>query len=401
MGQLDNFLTYVREFTADHQLAAILAGAVVALLLTSLVAAQIWAGYRGRSLSARASIGFAAVQAGVAFVTITGVYELWEEKVQVPQIEAALIATLIEAVTWAAVAMIFVHGSSEGTVGFGDAGPLFWMSVIGGGLMAIAGSSTLAIALARTVVVVLGANMWYLRLRQATRRPTTRKTKWTITPRQFVIRRGWLAADDGDVIHSSREWQVRTLARAIRRRDVGGPVAKWLGKRAIIQVMESGDADMVRQAQARYALARVLDDDLSTGSHSMTKAIEAAREALYPPPVPDRPAAPSAPPAAAVTAPAERAPQADVPAEPVRTERPAQRTVAATAARSDRAQADQLKRRAVREALAALSADPPREITGKQLGEKFAMSPEWGRLRIVEARSQIQPVAQVNGHVAE
>lgn len=359
-----------------HRTMATIGGIAAAVLILSLVAGQAWGAYRGRTLAVRASVGFAVVQTGVAYVTITGVYGFWAHAVGMPAAEAALIAVFIEAVTWAAVGMIFAYGAEEDSQGPGPAGALFWWSVAGGGVMAVLGSPSLAVAAGRAVVVALGGMMWHLRIRQRTRRAVARAaTRLTVTPRQIMLRTGLLIADDADVIQTSYEWQVRQLARAVRRAAAGRPVSRWRGQRTIVRVMESGNAAMVRDAQSRYALARVLQDDLTDGSPSMTRAIEAARDLLYPQthPIPD-----TQPPIVPLTRPtAHRS-------------RPAVRTAAATAARTDPASAATRKADAVRVAQQALASNTA--LTGKDLGDRFGLGEEWGRQRLIEAR------AATNGH---
>jgi hypothetical protein len=394
MSKMPDWVGTVTAWAADNRPLVITGGVILGVLILSLVAAQVWGSYRGRSLSTRASIGFGIVQSGVAYVTITGVYEFWADKVKMPVPEAILIATLIEAVTWAAVGMIFVHGATPGSVGLGDAGPLFWLSTGGGGIMAIIGSADPTIALGRAVVVVLGCAMWYLRLRMRTNRATSRKpTRWRATPRQWAINRGWLIADESDVVQSPKEWKEMALSRAVRQAASGRWPTAWLGKRAIQRVMESGDVKMVRAAQQRYALSRVLQDSLTEGSDELEEAIAAARLALYPPTTADpEPAAGSAPEPEPTPAPAPPA----TPRRQRQTARPTSRTAAASAARAEQ-NAASLKRRAVDEAVEALR--DGRVPTGKEWGERYDKGDEWGRLRLREAQKLVSP--EVNGHAPE
>lgn len=378
---MNEWIVWATEIYNTYRPAVYLAAGLAAVALLSLTGWQVWSAYHGRTFSARASLGFAVVQTGVAYVTITGVYGFWTHRVDLPPAEAALFAAFIEAVTWAAVGMIFAHGAEPGTTGAGPAGPLFWGSVVGGGVMAVVGSPSLAVATGRTVVVVLGAMMWHLRIRQRTRRATERKaTRWTITPRQLLLRSGWLIADDGDVVQSPWEWRVRQLARAVRRSADGNLLTRRLGQRAIQRVMESGDTQMVREARHRYALGRVLQDDLSPDSESMARSIEAARAALYPstpPPPPDNPE-PSAP--------DKSEPPKRRPAGPRRTA-PNSRTAAAMAARSDATAAQELRATAVSWAIDRLRTG--RILTGAAIAAEFDRSEEWGRKRLGEARDRL------------
>jgi hypothetical protein len=166
-----------------HPAVTAVAAVTALLIVASLIVVQAVAARRGRGLTFRASVGFTVVQAGVAYVTITGVYQFWAHRVGMPWPEAALIAAFIEAVTWAAVSMIFVHGAKPGSTGTGEAGPLFWTAVVGGGMQAVIGAPTWPVALGRIVVVVIGANMWWLRIRLRTRPAVTRRrTRLTVTP---------------------------------------------------------------------------------------------------------------------------------------------------------------------------------------------------------------------------
>lgn len=379
-------INHVLAWFAAHRALGITGAALIGLVIIGAVTAQVVAGYRGRTLSARASLGFSVVQAGVAYVTITGVYEFWARRVGMPTVESAFIAGFIEAVTWAAVGMIFAHGATPNSHGTGPAGNVFWTSIIGGGLMAICGAPTFAVALGRIVVVTLGANMWWLRIRLKTRRPLRAATRFRITPRQVAIRLGWLAADDEDVVESSREWEIRRLTRAIRRKANGRGPTRWAGGRAIQRVMEAGDVDMVREAQGRYALQTILGDDLKPDSESMVQAIAAARAALYPPPAPEP--APVLPPE-----------QADPPAPVPARRRPApSRTSAASAARNDTANAAKVKAAAVEYAHSVIVLDggliDGRPISGRAVGSHFGMGEEWGRKCLVEARNQVETERQ-------
>lgn len=379
-------LTVLITWINTHRGLAIAVAVALTATILAIVTIRIVAFYRGRSLSARASIGFAVVQAGVAYVTITGVYEFWAHVVGLPAWDAAGIAVFIEAVTWAAVAMIFDHGGKAGTVGFGDAAGLFWLSILGGGVMAIAGSGSIRVAVGRAVVVVLGAAMWHLRLRQRTRRSAT-PSRWVNPFKQALMASGWLIPGEQDVTATPREWQVRRLTRAIRRTQAPRPWV-WIGKRTIQRIMDAGDADMVQQAQHRYALQHVLASEIRPDSPSMAAAIVAARAALEPAPVPGQPVEPPPPNPSAAASPAESS-------AVVRRTPPNHRTALA------RPRADEAGQRRLAEAAAEAAlrgggslADPAEPLTGKALGARFGRGEEWGRIRIREARGR---VGSVNG----
>jgi hypothetical protein len=160
-------------------------------------------------------------------------------------------------------------------------------------------------------------------------------------------------------------------------------VARWWGGRTIQRVVETGDAAMVRDAQARYALGRVLQDDLAADSPSMRLAMQAARDALYPPtPTPDPTPTPVVPPAPPAPRPTRQAP-----AKPARTS-------AAGVARSDPAGAAQLRATAMDWARDRLRNG--HAVTGRQIADEFGKGEEWGRQRLGEARDRMH--GSPNGH---
>ena len=255
---------------------AVALGAVLVFVLRSL---------RGRDLNAKASIGFGVVQIGLAFITITGVYEFFHRLLDMPWVEAALLAAVIEGCVWAAIGMIYAYGKErerDGTpvnVGFGPAGPFFWVTVMGGGLLAILGSETGPVAIGRVVVVVLGAYMWYLRLLQVTRRSTT-PSRWRWTPRACLLAVGAIVPGDEDVKNEAREWQVRKLARAIRWANSRQPW-RWLGERAIMRGAEQAPEDVIAEARRRYAVLHVTRQQVKPTAPVMAALIESVeREAL-------------------------------------------------------------------------------------------------------------------------
>jgi hypothetical protein len=373
----------ITAWIGEHVAVSITIAAAVALAVLAAIGMQAWAAYRGRSLTARASAFFGVVQTGVAFVTITGVYEFWADVVKVNPVEAAGIAVFIEAVTWAAVADIFVHGADKTTTGIGRSGPLFWSAIVGGGLMAIIGSDDPGTAVGRTVVVALGAMMWHVRIRQRTR-PKAGQGRWANPFKTFALRQGWMIADDTDLTQTSREWQVRTLTRAINKVARSGRVhtiTRMAGERTIRRVMEAGDAAMVRDARDRYALQEVLRKEITPTSTSMSAAIDAARLALYPPSAPPQGEEPPAPPPAEVAPKLRPKAPRRVPAPP------APRTSAAAAARQDPEATEALRERATSEAMEALAKGDA--LTSKGWGLKYGKGEEWGRQRLADARKRL------------
>lgn len=390
---MPDWVNTVAAWMDANRAIAVTVAVTLGLIVLSVAGSQVWAAYRGRSLTARASAGFAIVQAGVAYVTITGVYEFWAHRVDLPTWDAIGIALIIEAVTWAAVADIFVHGAGRDpagkpNTGLGRSGPLFWASVTGGGVMAVVGSVSGAVAVGRSVVVVLGATMWYVRIMQRTRRRDG-QGRWANPVKTTLLNWGWMISGDKDVTQTSREWDTRILARAIWQAAEGRRLGRTLGKRRIRRVLESGDVAMVQAAQQRYALQRLLRDELSPDTPSMAAAIEAVRAALTPPPTPEPAPVPEPP-----TTPGNGA---EAPPEPPR------RQVSARKRRTppDKPGGDAT---AVRERAVAAAVDDIRNgaaPTGRTLGERFGYGDEWGRQRLTEARARIGSVVPdpaVNGH---
>src|SRR5690606_6900176 len=124
----------------------------VALLLLAALAVRQW---RRRDCSAKASLGFGLVQAGVTYAVVLGVYEFAAIRLGMPVVEAVVLAVIVEAATWVAVGLVASH-ARKGGVGFGPGGPFFWVAVLGGGTLAVAGSTSAATAVGRAVIVALG-----------------------------------------------------------------------------------------------------------------------------------------------------------------------------------------------------------------------------------------------------
>ncbi|SCL21358.1 hypothetical protein [Micromonospora aurantiaca (nom. illeg.)] len=273
----------------DHPTEMIGIGGAVGVLVLALLVVWVVKALRGQDLNAKASIGFGVVQAGVAFITITGVYEFFRRALDMPEVEAGLLAGFIEACVWAAVGMIYAHGKGTTTdkdgvehpnEGFGPAGGFFWTTVTGGGLLAILGSESPTVAVGRIVVVVLGSYMWYLRLVQVTTR-TGKKTRWRWTPKRAFLAMGALAPEDEDVDDDNREWQVRQLARAIRWSNGRWPF-RWLGERSMVKRAETTKEDVLAEARRRYAAAHVMKTSASPDSEVMTAIIDSVQKAQQP-----------------------------------------------------------------------------------------------------------------------
>ncbi|WP_152748295.1 hypothetical protein [Micromonospora sp. RV43] len=279
----------VWSWITDHPDEMLWVGIGVGALVLVLVVVGVIRALRGQNLNAKASIGFGVVQAGVAFITITGVYEFFRRTLNMPEVEAGLLAGFIEACVWAAVGMIYAHGKGttkdkEGVeqpnAGFGPAGGFFWTTVTGGGLLAILGSENGSVAVGRVVVVVLGSYMWYLRLLQVTTR-TGKKTQWRWTPKRAFLAIGAMAPEDEDVDDENREWQVRQLARAIRWSNGRWPF-RWLGERSMVKRAETTREDVLAEARRRFAAAHVMKTSVKPTSEVMKTVITSVEKAQQP-----------------------------------------------------------------------------------------------------------------------
>lgn len=279
------------SWVAEHRLAV--AVTAVAAVLLAVAVALIARAWRRRDMVAKQVIGFAVVQAGVTFILITGVYEFFEGLLNLPVAEAAILAVFLEAATWAAVGFIYGHGKSyvvgedgikRPAVGFGKAGPFFWFSVAGGGVIAVLGSTAIPIAIGRTVIVGIGAYMWYLQLLRFTRpKPKKKDTEWNWTLTRFLVFVGIKKPSALDIQNHPREWEVRRLARAIRLANGSWPL-KWFGRRLLVRHGEAAAPDVIVEARSRWAAAYVLVEQVSPDSEVMKQAIKAATDAATAPP---------------------------------------------------------------------------------------------------------------------
>jgi hypothetical protein len=284
-------LETVLSWVAEHPLAVAVAATAAILLATA--AALIARAWRRRDMVAKQVIGFAVVQAGVTFIVITGVFEFFEGLVDMPVPEAAIVAVFLEAATWAAVGFIYGHGKSyvvgedgikRPAVGFGKAGPFFWFSVAGGGVLAVLGSASIPIAVGRGVIVGFGAFMWFLQLERFTRpKPKKKDTEWNWTLTRFLVFVGIKKPSALDIRNHPREWEVRRLARAIRLANGSWPL-KWYGRRSLIRYGEAAAPDVIAEARNRWATAYVLVEQVAPTSEVMKQAIKAATEVATAPP---------------------------------------------------------------------------------------------------------------------
>ncbi len=255
---------------------------VIAAVALVAIAIKIW---RGKSANFKKTLGFGVVQAGVTYAIVQGVYEFWRIRVGMPEHESAVQAVFFEAATWGAVGFIVAHGRKPGSVGFGDAAGFFWFTIAGGGALAVLGATDWKLATGRVVVVLFGAFMWYLQLRQVTRRAEG-KTRWRWTPERLWVALGAktpIAKDDQDR-DDERDWMVARIARAIRwsnSRWVKGwrtPLAMF-GGRSLTKLGEQTTPDVIAEARLRYAFAHVLVDQVAPDSEVMLATIEAVKAA--------------------------------------------------------------------------------------------------------------------------
>lgn len=249
----------------------IVATAVAVLGTAAIVLWSLW-----RRANAKKTIGFAVVQAGVTYAVITGVYEFFHLRLDMPVIEAILLAIFIEGAVWGAVGFIVAHGRSQKT-GFGDAGGLFWFAQTGGGLLAVLGSPSTAVAIGRVVIVALGGYMWYIQLLQVTQR-SGKPARWRWTPKRLLLAVGALAPEDNDIEDEAREWQVRRIARAMRWANSRWPWT-WLGGRALARRAETTTEDVLSEARRRFAAAWVLREQSKVTSETMSAVVDEAERA--------------------------------------------------------------------------------------------------------------------------
>jgi hypothetical protein len=252
---------------------AVTAVAVLAALAVLTTAAVR---LRGRSLSVKKTIGTAAVQAIVAWIVITGVVAYCTRVMHMPTWPEAYISALgIIACTWAGAGRVVAHGLQPRSAGWGKAGPFFWGSVAIGGVLAVLGSETVALALGRACLIVLDAWLWYLQLSEVTTRGTSR---WRWTPTRFLVAIG-ARHPDGSAVEDSDAWIIAKLVRATRRRNSRYWPWSAIGKRTLDRLGDRVDEKTMARAMRRYAAGRVLVDQTATDSPLMNAAITAVTDA--------------------------------------------------------------------------------------------------------------------------
>ncbi len=263
-----------------------IAGAVIAVGIFGLILAVRYV--RNHDGGVKEIIGTGAVQTLVAFIIVTGVYAYCADVLDMPPFEAGISSVGIIACIWAGAGRVISHGKKTGTVGWGPAGPFFWGAVTIGGLLAVLGSDSLAVAGGRAGLVILDAWLWSLQLGHFTRPNPDNRWKWT--PRRFLIAIGARAAADDDNFEDARQVRIARIATAMRRSNSFWPFS-WWGSRTLDRLGDKTAEDIVAEAIRRRASSRVLVTQAKTKSAVMLAAVDAVMEAqtaaiLAPPPPP-------------------------------------------------------------------------------------------------------------------
>lgn len=377
-GPAEQVLKTVTDWIAANQVTTWTAGGAAALLLFASGLYLTIGTLRGRNRNAKAAIGYAIVQTGMAYVTITGGYDFWHLVAHMNAVEAATLSVFIESAQWVVLARAFMwmdaHTEDNPHIGYGRAGAYFWLFVMGGNILAVLGAlvgqDNGPLALGRTVAVVIGSLLWDLLLRARMHRdPSIPPTVLLLTWRKIGIRLGIMAAEAKDNVTQDREWTLRRMSRALRWKNEGVWLFKWLGERYLMRAMDAGDATLFSQAVDRYALNWLIRNEINAKHKTMEKALTSARRVLdgvivlTPPPditPPKRIILPS--------------PSRPRPSQPDST----QESVASAAALRDEA-----RQWAIEQIRAGVA------LTGAEVALQFHRKDEWGRLRLREAEAEL------------
>lgn len=420
---MTEWIEHAAQLVRDNQLEAWTIGSIAVLAVLAVVAYEVIGRVRGASRGVKELLGYGVVQVGMAYVTVTGGYDFWHHIAKMPTFEAAAVAVIVEASQWWFIARVFRYMAgrrADGTpnVGYGPAGPKFWASVFGGGIIAVAGAFApgggVSLAIGRAVVVYIGASMWDLLLKEkvnADSRAT--KTTFLLSPRRIAVMIGLMAAEERDLRADNREWTIRRMTRAIRWRNSRVPPFRWLGSRVLLKAMDTGDETLMPEATARYARGWVLTHEVSATSGTMSQAIDAARRVLtlvhpsgpVPPdtagqPDPPPESVPDSPPVPEESVPAEPVPgvlpvpEGSVPSDTVGQDRTPPDTAGRpasskrSAARPAGSKAEELREQARVWAMGQMRAG--RDVTAKDVQAVFGQGDEWCRLRRNEARERLE-----------
>lgn len=377
----EHILTTITDWISANRLTFWTAAAGAALCLFALAIYLTAGALKGRDRNAKAAIGYAIVQIGMAYVTITGGYDFWHLVAHMPPVEAAALAIFIEAAQWYAIGKTFEwmaqHTDGNPHLGYGRPGIYFWLFVTGGSLLAILGAflgqHNGPLSVGRTVAVVIGSLLWDLLLRERMHRDATiPPTVLLLTWRKIGIRLGIVAAEKKDVQNADREYVLRRMSRALRWKNEGNKLLRWMGVRYLMRAMDAGDAPLLHAASVRYAMNWVLRTEVTAGHKTMSAAIDAARQVLNPPTVvPLELNMPEPPPTVRVA--------------PVRRTRPASINGASNSSTAE------LRERAVRWAAEQLSRGE--RLTAARVAAEFGAKDEWGRLRLREAEARLADAA--------
>lgn len=405
-----------------HRIEAWTVGTIAALAVLGVIAYEVTNRLRRSTGNLKEIIGYGVVQVGMAYVTITGGYDFWAHVANMPAFEAWAVAVIVESAQWWFIGRIFryMRGTKDGTPdgprneGYGPAGPKFWATVVGGGTIAVIGAvfapeGSLSLAVGRAVVVYIGASMFDLLLREKVywadeekaRKP---RTTFLLTPRRLGVMLGILSAEDRDLRNDNDEWTLRRMTRAIRWRNDGNRIFRWLGTRSLRRAMEGGGSGLLRQATDRYAMTWVLVNEVNAQSATMATALDRARQVLTAPlsgdVPPDTAGHRRTPPDSAgqVPDPVPDGP-ADTPdtAPPPPPDPPQQPAPPRSRSGGSIAEAAALREQAVAWAVQQLR--DGNRVTAKVVGSKFSSGEEWGRQRLIEARSRVGEIATMNGQV--
>jgi hypothetical protein len=395
-----DWIERMTELARTYQFEAWTIGSVALLAVLGVIVYEVASRVRGASRGMKELVGYGVVQIGMAYVTITGGYDFWHHIAKMPTFEAAAVSVIVEASQWWFIARVFRHMAGkrpDGTpnIGYGPAGPKFWASVFGGGIIAVAGAFApgggLSLAIGRAVVVYIGASMWDLLLKEKVHTAgTAAKATFLITPRRLAVMLGIMSAEDRDLRSDSREWTIRRMTRAIRWRNSKTRPLSWLGTRTLLKAMDLGDETLMAEATARYARGWVLTHEVNATSASMLQAIEAARRVLTLVPAPQgETGQPGAPPVQEETTRAVAAPPAPVVAErpePIPVRRP--RLDQPKPKRPPTAETEDLREQARVWAMTQMRAG--KDVTAKDVQSVFGHGPEWARQRRNEARRRLE-----------
>ncbi len=267
---------------------AVVTAAVVAAIA---VFAMLISAVRSQSYDVKLRLGFAVVQAGVAFGTLPGVYAFFLNLFELPEFESVLLSVVAEAAVWTTVGFVFSHlrslarrkgdGEEISDVDWGPAAQYFWLCQACVGAMAVLGSETDSMRLGRVTLAVLGISLWRLRftvyIGAHFGAVKVAPTRWRWTPRRLMYALGALEPKSSEMVDQNREWTVGRMAGAVARRNSKIRVVAWWGARSVARLSRGTSPDVIAEAQARVAAALALIESCTYTSPQMREAIAAAK----------------------------------------------------------------------------------------------------------------------------